>query len=203
MPGRPTNECPNYFALGKQAAKDTEASTFHFFKHLDGSGFEFNEQEQAEREGGDCMEVGLRYKTLIAADGAVNINARPGGAGRIMAWTLGQDTVASNAAGQDHTLAPVGSIPHLTADQQWADEVERSTNNQMTGYTLAGEAGRPLKITGQFVNGGSVYQRDVASGLTPVRESGPPFMFPFGSSVIAGAGNTKITKFEVQGTRGG
>lgn len=202
MPGRPTNEPTNYFAQGVQSAKDAEATNFHFFKHLDGSGFDADPDYNSEREGGDGQEVGLRYKTLVKADGAVAINARPGGAGRIITWTLGQDTVASNAAGQTHTILPVGSAPYVTTDQRAADEVERSTNNVYTGFTISGEAGRPLKLTGQFVNGGSYYQRDTSSALTPARETGDPFFFPLGSYVIDGTGSTKVTKFEVVVRRG-
>lgn len=203
MPGRPTNESTNYFAIGVQSAKDTEATTFHFFKHLDGSGFDTEFEVQSEHEGGDGQEVGLRYKTMHKADGAVNINARPGGAGRILAWCLGADTVASNAAGQTHTLTPnQASMPYLTVDQRWADELERTSNAQVTQVTLTGEAGRPVKLAGQFLSAGTAYERPVASALTPARESGDPFFFPYASVAIDGTGSTKVTKFEVTVRRG-
>lgn len=202
MPGRPTNEPTNYFAQGVQSAKDTEATTFFFFKHLDGTGFDPDPDVQSEREGGDGQEVGLRYKSLIKADGQVFSNSRVGVLGRITSWTLGQDTVASQAIGQKHTIVPVGSAPYITTDQRAADELERTTNNVFTGFTLSGEAGRPWKISGQFVNGGSYYDRPLASALTPTRETGPPFMMPGGTYTIDGVGTAKLTKFEVVVRRG-
>src|SRR5262245_57516447 len=120
MPGgRPTNEPSNYFALGKQANKDEPATTFYFFKHLDGTGLELDEQTEAVREGGDGQEVGFVYKSAISFDGDVIANARPERAGRGAAWTLGADkveTAAGEASGvaQVHISTPTSTIPYLT-----------------------------------------------------------------------------------------
>lgn len=203
MPGRPTNEPLNYFALGVQSAKNTEATTFHFFKHLAGSQFDTEFEVQSEYEGGDGQEVGLRYKTMHKADGAVNINARPGGAGRLLAWTLGADSVASVTNFQDHTITPLqASQPFLTADERWADALERTSNIQVTQLSITGEAGRPIKFQGQFLSAGTAYERPVASALTAAREVGDPFFFPYASIYRATAqgdtaGAHKITKFEM------
>lgn len=205
MAGRATNEPSNYFAVGKQSAKDTEATTFHFIKHLDGTGFEIEEGIQSEREGGDGQEVGLRYKESIAADGQFIVNARAEIAARAAAYALGADavtaptltaTVASGVA-QEHLLTPTSTLPYLTTEQYFADQIERVSNVQVEGLTIEGEAGRPIKLTSAFVGGGTPYRRDVASVLTPTRETNPPLFFPRASIVIDGAGNTKITKFKL------
>lgn len=204
MSGRATNEASNYFAIGKQTAKGTEASTFYFYRHLSGTGLEMNTTTQAEREGGDGQEVGLVYKSAISMDGPGVANARPELAGRIFAYVLGADSVSAPAAGasgvaQVHTAAPTSlgaSAPYLTVEQCFGDKIERVSDALVGEVTIEGEAGRPIKITSNFVGGGTPYGRDVASALTPARETGQPFFFPGASVVIDGAGNSKITKFK-------
>lgn len=205
MPGRATNEAANYFAIGKQSAKDTEATTFLFLRHLDGTGLEMDTQVQAEREGGDGQEVGLVYKSAISMDGGAVANARAEFAGRILAYVLGADSVAAASGGasgaaQIHTAAPTAlgaSAPYLTVEQLFGDKIERVSNALPNELTIEGEAGRPIKLTANFVGGGTPYSRDAAaSALTPTRESGDPFFYPGASVVIDGAGNTKITKFK-------
>jgi hypothetical protein len=206
MPGRPTNEPTNYFAYGKQTSKDVEATTFYFLKHLDGSGFEVDQNITSEHEGGDGQEVGLRYKTMVKADGQGVANARPEVFGRLLAWTLGADTpsvVASAAAAPsaivNHLITPVASTPYITIEQYFSDEVERATNAGLTQLQIEGEAGNPFKLTSNFVGGGTVYQRDVASVLTPARETFRPFFFPGGSYQLDANGtySAKLTKFRV------
>jgi hypothetical protein len=204
MPGRPTNEPGNYFAIGKQSAKDTEATTFHFLRHLDGSGLELTEETESVREGGDGQEVGFHHKTAVSMDGDAVANARPEIAGRLLAYTLGADSAtigipaAASGIAQQHFSVPTSSQPYLTVEQLFGDVIERVSNAQITGLSIEGEAGRPLKMTANMIGGGTPYRRDsVASALTPTREVGPPFFFPGASVVIDGAGNTKITKFKV------
>lgn len=203
MPGRPTNEPSNYFALGKQSAKDTEATTFHFLKHLDGTALELDEAINSEREGGDGQEVGLRYKTGVSMDGNAIDNGRPESAARTLAWALGADSVsapsavAASGAAQIHTAVPTAAVPYLTAEQFYADQIERVTNAQITGVSIEMEQGRPIKITRNLIGGGTPYRRDAASAMTPVREAGQPYFYPGGSYVLNGAGNTKITKAKI------
>ena len=208
MPARPTNEPGNYFAFGFQSAKDTEASTFQFLRHLDGTGFNVQEQIESVREGGDGQEVGLRYKTAVTADGSGVANERPEVGHRLMVACLGADAIstatalgaATTASGvaNEHLATPTAIPRYLTVEQFFADEVERSTNNFVTGVDIEFEAGRPLKVTAQFIAGGSSYPRDVASVLTPTRESGPPFFYPGASVVLDGtATGYKVTKGKV------
>jgi hypothetical protein len=123
----------------------------------------------------------------------------------VWAWALGQDIIASDALGAKHTAAPAASLPYLTVDQRAPVEViERTTNVKFTGLTEEWEAGRPLKLTANFISGGSVYRRAQASALTATRESLPVFKYP-GASVgltvndsAGGAATTiKITKGKI------
>lgn len=203
MPGgRSTNEPSNYIAVGRQPGRNEEATTFYFFKHLDGSGFEVDETTEGVREGGDGQEVGFVYKSAIAADGEVVAHSRPERTARGAAYTLGADNVVpgvgeASGACQVHIGTPTSSQPYLTIEQKWGDVIERTSNNFFTSMVVEGEAGRPLKITNSFISGGTPYRRNAAaSSLTPAREAGQPHFYPGGSYVINGAGNSKITKFK-------
>jgi hypothetical protein len=199
-PAWATNNPADYFALGKQSAKGTEATTFYFFRHLDGTGLEDDIQFESVKEGGDGQEVGLRYKTAINMDGQGVANARPEGAARIFSWALGQDTVANATIGptacQIHTAAPVtATTAYLTADQRFADEIERVSDVTIDTLQIDGEAGRPLKLTFTLAAGGTPYQRDTASALTPTRETLQPFFYPGASFTLNGVGSAAMTKF--------
>lgn len=207
---KPTNDPSNYLAIGVQSAQNVEATTFFFTKHLQGSGFEVTTEVQSEREGGDGQEVGLRYVSKMTADGQLVSNARPGALGRLWAWTLGQDTVASVAVGADHTAVPVSTQPFLTVEQRAPDDlIERTTNNLITTLTEEFEAGKPLKVTAAYLSGGSVARRPAASSLTPTRETLAPIQYPNASVVLKvgdGAGGTAtaiaFTKGKIEVKRG-
>jgi hypothetical protein len=204
MPGRATNDPANYIAIGKQAAKGTEATTFYFLKHLDGSGFDLDPDTQTERVGGDGQEVGFSYRSLVKADGALVSYAWPEWTGRALSGVLGQDTITATAAGpiNDHTLVPVASLPYHTIEQKWADEKERLVDVKITGVDIEFEAGRPIKVSAQFVGGGTVYEQ-VAADLSPVREAGKPHFLPLASVVITpNASGAKMTKGKMSVKRG-
>jgi hypothetical protein len=207
VPGRPTNEPSNYFAIGKQAAKGEEATTFYFLRHLDGTNLELDTQTEAVREGGDGQEVGFVHKTAVSLDGDAIHNARPEGAARGAAHTLGADSVAAGeglaSTLQVHTAVPTSTLPYLTVEQHWGDVIERGVDAQLTSMVVEGEAGRPLKISHGIVTGGTPYRRNAAaSALTPTRETGQPFFYPGGSYTITGASGAKLTKFKAEVQRG-
>lgn len=201
MPARATNEPSNYFALGKQSAKDTDASTFIFFKHLDGSGLELDQQTETVREGGDGQEAGFHHKTAISMDGDLVAYDRPIAGAALAGWALGAQAVAAptgsaSGAAQLVTAVPTSSQPYLTAEQYFADVIERVGNVQVSGWTLEGEAGRPLKLTTNLVAGGTPWNRPVASALTPTREVSQPFFYPGGRYTLTGASGAQLTKFK-------
>ncbi len=210
MAGRATNEPGNYIAFAFQADATTPGSTFNFLRHLNGSGADIDEQIESVREGGDGQEVGLRYKTAINWDGAMIHNARPEISARLDAATFGSDAAAAMASGAPeseastcnmHTAVPTSSLPYMTIEQLWADVLERGIGAQITQAEIEFESGRPLKVTHQFLTGGTVSRRPVASALTPARETGQPFMYPNASVVFEGAGasgaNVLMTKGKI------
>lgn len=213
LPGRSTSELSNYFAFGVQSAKDVEATTFYFTKHLNGTGFDVENETSNERIGGSGKEIGLVYKTAVKADGACVTYGWPDGFARLLTAALGADTVTpAGASGASqitsHLITPTtgGTLPYLTIDQNWADETERVTNNLISDLKIEGEASKPVKLTAQFISGGTPYVRNAA--ISPVvREAGIPLMIPGASAnwSVEGGGpsnspaeSNQITKWSIE-----
>lgn len=194
--GRVTNDPTNYLAIGLQSGKDVDATNFYFLKHLDGSGFDVAVNFSSERVGGSGREIGLRYRTKVTADGQYVAYAQPDFAGRVLTAALWQDTVVAgpsqgvgNPYYSTHSIFSGASTPlYQTVDQNWADETERTANCVISDLKLEGEAGKPVKITAQFVSGGTPHV--LATQLTPAREGTFPFMVAGGSVAILAAGSS-------------
>lgn len=217
--GWSTNRPTDYFAVGMQEAVNVEATTFQFPKHLNGTGFDSAPDVGEEREGGGGQEVALAYKKLIKADGNCVANAR--GVGAVYALLDGVLGNTATTAKNVPTLAattfqssfptgalrvrmvPAPTLPNLTIEQRFSDEVERVTNAKINQLTIEGAAGVPIKITAAFAGGGTVFQRDTGSAITPVYESGDPLYHPRGSYVFTGqeASGGKLTKWKITAMR--
>lgn len=201
QPGKATNDPTAYFAFAKQSAKGTAGTTFYFTRHGDGTSMDVEKEIESVREGGDGQEVGFRYVRMIKNDGNLAALARVGLTARIFAACIGGDTVGSAAVPSlaRHTTALTASLPYFTIDQRFSDEIERGIDVVFTGFELSGEAGKPWELTAKFIGGGSVFQRDIASTLTPARELGKPIYYPFGSYVLDGFASyaADLTKIKV------
>lgn len=227
MPAFSTNFPLDYFAFARQLAptgasggkltgKDTEQTPVYFTRHKDGTAIEVEPDIQSEREGGDGQEEGLRYRSLLKADGTLNVNARPQVAAHLFAGALGNLATTVNADGatiptgcQKLVFTPAATQPYYTFEQRFADTIERSTNSKIGTLEIDGEAGRPLTLSAQFMSAGTAYQRDIASALTPARETDSPIFYPRASAVIyqGSAGNqiasgALLTKIKVSIKRG-
>ena len=211
--GRVTNDATNYFALGLQSAKDVDATTFCFLKHLDGTGFDVKVDQSSERVGGSGREIGLRYRTMVTADGAYVAYGQADLLGRVFYAALGGlDTVAAGASNASlqlyhHAINSGGSqLPYQTVEQNWADSTERTGNCLIASLKLEGEAGKPVKVTAQFVSGGTPHEGQTP--LTPNRDGSELMMVPGGSVAItatggllagqAGASSLQVTKWSFE-----
>lgn len=215
-PGRSTSDFTNYIGWAVQSGKDSKGTTFYFAKHLSGSGFDVENDTAAERVGGSGKQIGLVYKKAVKADGGVNTYAWIDGLARILATSLGEDEVgtANYASSAGATPAMVShvisttsgaTLPYLTMRQQWADEVEEVTNCIWSSVKLEGEAEKPLKITSQFISGGTPQVVTTATTTLVPREAGLPLMIPGASALFTtfgGAGSpfetAELTKWSIE-----
>jgi hypothetical protein len=214
--GWSTNRPTDYFAVGLQSAVNVEATTFQFPKHLNGTGFEQVPDIGEEREGGGGQEVALAYKKLIKADGNAVANVR--GVGAVYALldgvlgktaTIFGSAVTCPTGVQVVRMVSAPTLPYMTIEQRYSDQVERVTNAKVNQLTIEGGAGVPLKITAGFAGAGTVFQRDIGSAITPLYQGGDPIYYPRGSYVITGptaaasaaASGAKITKYKVTAMR--
>jgi hypothetical protein len=133
--GWSSNRPTDYFAIGVQSGVGVEATTFRFPKHLTGSGFDLSTDVADEREGGGGQEVALSYKKMIKTDGNLLANMR--GVGPIYALidsALGLTATVLNVSTETDTaspanlkfrMVPAATLPYLTIEQRYSDQVER------------------------------------------------------------------------------
>src|SRR5436305_12574853 len=92
----------------------TTSSKLRFLKYLSGTDASPDVQVVDVREGGDGLDHGLTYKQKQLARGQVVINARPEGAGQLLALVPGGAT-------WDGASAPAGQVFHTGhASFPWA-----------------------------------------------------------------------------------
>ena len=132
----------------------------------------------------------LIYKSMIKADGSLISYGWPDGMGRMFAIALGEDEttvlVATSSAESElvnhRIVSGQATLPYFTAEQNWADETERTTNCLAAELKIEGSQGaRRSSSRVPFISGGSPHACKAAA-LSPVREAGTPFMYP-GASV--------------------
>jgi hypothetical protein len=179
MAARPTNEPSNYIAFAKQANKDTEGSTFYFLKHLDGSGFDTTPAVQNVREGGSGQDIGFNYKQSEKTSGQLIGYSRPEYTGRSLQGLLGADAASAVASGvfNYHRQAPTSVLSYFTVEQRAADMLERVDACKFSEVDIEYTAGEPVKVSANFAAGGTYAFRDVASALTPSRETPRPHFY--------------------------
>lgn len=198
----------NYFAVGQQSARGTEASSFKFWKYGEGTGFEIDSDHESEFEGGDGQAQGLHYKTAIKADPQLTGNARPDFFTHVSAFVMGSQIAPPSVGATDlasHVFVPNATVPYLTVEQRWraGNSIDRVTDTIVKAVEIKGEANKPWRITAEMVSGATVYLRNgAASALTAAFESNPPFMYAGGAYLIDGATSLDITNFTYKFERG-
>jgi hypothetical protein len=208
MPARTTNDTTNYIAFGKQTTdKDTEATTFVFLKHLDGSGFDTTPDVEQIREGGDGGEIGFHLRKSQKSSGKMSLNSRPETGGRVAAAALGADVasvvVASDAGGLPfvfHRSTMNATIPYLTIEQAAADDVERVAACKITNLDITYQAGALVQLDADFTAGGTY--RGPTAAQTPTRESALPHRYHGATVIMDGSGADTCTKAKVTVKRG-
>jgi Phage tail tube protein len=204
--GYSSNDPRNYFAMAKQTAVGTEATTgFKFIKFLGDTGFDIGIGAEVVHEGGDGQDPGLVYKSETSPDGQVNAYARIDMWTYLSAWAMGSAAAVGTSAGVGTSVyVPNATIMPLTVEQAWGGgrQIDRVSDTILTGFQVEGEAGAPWSVTVPFIGGGTPYYRDgAASALTAVLESGDPAMYAGGAYLINGATDLDVTRWSVNFSR--
>lgn len=196
------------FAFDDGQGAPTATTDYHFVKWLDGTtAVEHDRVETAEREGGDGQDMALAYVEHHTGRQTVVGYARPELTHKLLAAAFGQSTILASL-GPLHDIWPVNQ-PRLVTMESAAPAqsiVEQMNAGMISEVTIEAEHGKPLKLTAQYVGGGSPESRLAASARTVSLESDDPFYFNTGSHQLAIAGNLEqdceITRWTCTFTRG-
>lgn len=204
--GYSSNDPRNYFAMAKQSAAQSEASTgFKFVKFLGDTGFNLGINAQTIHEGGDGQDPGLVYKSETNPDGQINAYARPDMWTYLSAWAMGSAAAVGTSVGVGTSVyVPNATIPFLTVEQAWGGgrQIDRVSDALLTGFQVEGAAGQPWQLTVPFIGGGTPYYRDgAASALSATLESGDPAMYAGGAYLVNGATDLDVTRWSVNFSR--
>ena len=204
-----SNDGNDYIALafddGQGAPTDT--ADYTFVKWIDGStGVEHDRVETAEREGGDGQDMALAYVEHHTGRQTIVTYARPEITHRLLAAALGAATITASL-GYTHDIWPVNAPRLVTAETAAPGQsiIEQMNGGVISEIVIEAEHGKPLKLTAQYVGGGSPEARSVASARTVSLESDAPFYFNTGSHSRAIAGDLEqdceITRWTCTFTR--
>jgi hypothetical protein len=201
-----SNDPANYLAIGKQANRETEATTFRFLKYLNEAAFNPGIDSNVVYEGGDGQDAGLAYKQRVKPDGEVQVYSRPNPFVWLGAYAMGSALAVPSVAETglaSHCYVPNATVPRLTVEQSFAagQEVERAMNAIAGGFKVESSAGEPWKVSVPIIGGGTYYGRPAASALTPVLDTGDPALHQGGAYLIDGATSLWIQGFTYDFTR--
>src|SRR4051812_28236106 len=115
--GYSSSDPRNYFALAKQTAADTEASTgFKFIRYLGNTGFDIQLDTVALYEGGGGQDPTLNYRQHTKADGSLDCYSRIDSWTFLSAWALGSGAAIGTSDNLGTSIfVPNATMPFLTA----------------------------------------------------------------------------------------
>lgn len=192
----PASSSNSYFAVGKQPAKGTPATTWKYGRYLSGADIEQEQKAVYEREGGDGLFVARGYKEAHEATAKLPVYARPDIAAALLAWHMGADTV-SGTGPYSHAITYGSAAAWVSAERSKAGQlIERIVDSKIIGLGISCEAGKRVKIDADFL--GCVPSRQT-SPLTPTPESEDAFRMISGAfTVDSGANNADITGYDIK-----
>lgn len=185
----------SYYALGKQSAKGSVATTWKFLKWLGGAGFKNDQEVDAEREGGDGQQLANNYKTLHRVAGSIPFNAAPDLAAAIYAYFLGADAKSGAEAPYTHLLTYLAQPPWVSFELNIADVLTlQAIDGMINQVDLVGTAGKRWGMTANWL---ALTSNKQADQETDTYETDVPFKQYNGTYTVDGSGNTDITEFAI------
>lgn len=197
-----------YVALAMQSALGTLNTTpakFRFVKYAAGNQFNFDEQVQYLREGGDGLDYGSAYKQRQVMRGQIEMNFRPEAGGQALALALGAATWNGASSPAQHKFhGRHASFPWSTiqAAHPGTDLITLMRDVRFTGFTLRGRSGQPITLSLPYL---SVFAgASSAIALVPSYPNEDDyFVYHFSPSVIfGGAADSTIEEWEISAAYG-
>jgi len=185
-----------YFGFGKQASKGTAVTPTKFARLSGPESFMHTQELYEERSLNADRELDHVYKTLHVADGGYPLLARPDIGAFLLAMLLGADAVVTGTV-HTHTITRADTIPWLTIERKLSSN-ERIKDAKMNQLVIAGQAGQPITIDGNFM-GNDV---NIESASTPSYETNKAFRFWEGAYTLDGSGTDLLTSFRLTITNG-
>lgn len=185
-----------YIGLAKQASKGTGVEPAKFVRWEGGTKMTPVQQFTPYREGGDGYYPGVTLKESHAPDGQFALLARPDLAAYLFAMLLGADSVAGASAPYTHTITPhADTIPWVTIERSIAGQIiERIVDCKIKSIVVEGEAGKPIKLTVDFVG---ITPSIGGSAASASYETDMPFVFYQATLTLDGGAVTTINKFKI------
>lgn len=198
---------PNAFAaIGMQSAKGTPQTTvtkLRYVKYLSGTDVQPQPEVVDLREGGDGLDWGYSYKKSQKVAGQLVVNARPEILGQLLQLMPGGATWDGGSAPAVHTFqAGHASFPWSTIFVQHPGSTlpQLVSDARITGFTIEGAAGEPVKLTLPFVG---IQHAATFAAVVPTYFAEEPFLYHMTPTyVLDGSGDTSITAYKIEGGLG-
>lgn len=184
-----------YVGIAKQSAKGTAVAPSTFVRFLSAVKADPELDISVFPEGGGGFTDITAQKQFHKHDGGFELYARPSVAAKLFAFALGADTVVGTAAPYTHTIIPARPLPYLTIERGMKTNLitDRIQDCMINGLKLEGEAGKPLKLSLDFLGIQAALQ---GTGASDTYETDSFFTFMSGAFTLLGTGAfTRITKF--------
>lgn len=181
-----------YLGFARQASKGTGVAPTTFLRLSTAESLEQVQDVLEVRSLYADREIDAIYKTYHKPGGAFQTFARPFLGAELLAYCLGNDSVASNDV-QTHTITRANSIPWISIERQ-LDNVERFTDCKINQIVISGTSGQPVTMDVSFMACDSAIQESAA---TDTYETDEPFMFYDGTYTLDSGATTVITAFTI------
>lgn len=188
----PTSAREGYIGFGKQTQKGTGVAPTKFIKWTGATDMSPKHGIARYREGGDSYDPGIALKENHKPGGSVSLFARPDLVGFLFAALLGADAV-SGVGPYTHAITP-GTPPWLSVERSLGGIQERFIDCKIKSISAEGEAGKPIKLTVEYLG---INEDLSVSAATATYEVDAPFVYWQATFTWDGGASTNVEKFKL------
>lgn len=182
-----------YIGIEWQSVQGTAKSPTTFLRLAAEDSLEQVQEVLEERTLEADRELGAIHKVAHKPGGGFQTFARPHLAAELLAYALGEESVAGASAPYTHTITRANDIPYLTIER-YLDKIERFIGCKINQIVISGNSGQPALLDVSFLASDSVI---MPSAATPSYETDEPFMFYDGVYTLDSGAIVTITAFTI------